>query len=166
MRIALLVHEPDIDLGGVAARARVIVLRLGVAKIGLLIGVEIDVDRIVGDERRQQAGAGHEISRSDDRPRYVTVDRCTYFRELPIQARFLQRRINRAQGSLRGRFGCDLALVLFARDGVRADQPFGAGAIGLGQFEVRNSCGCAPRPGARLPPGTDADRSETAAGLS
>ena len=47
--------------------------------------------------------------------------------------------IDRTQGSLSRGFGRHLPLVFLARDGVRADQPFGARAVGLGEFEVRHA---------------------------
>ena len=138
VRIAVLVDEPDIDTRGIIGSVRV-VPRLGKTQVGLLIGVEVHIDRIVGDERREEARARHEIPRGDDGARHMTVDRRAYLGELPIETRLVQGRIDRTQCSLRGGFGSDQALVFLARDGVRADEPLGAGVIGLGKLEVRHA---------------------------
>src|SRR6202035_2711243 len=96
--VAVLVNEPDIDVG-VAMCAR-LMLRLRVTQISLLIGVEIDVNRIIRNECGQKIGTGHQVPGSDDRARYVTVDWRAHFGELAIQPRFLQGGVDRAQGSL------------------------------------------------------------------
>jgi len=63
MWVAVFINQPDIDVGVPVARARPIVLRFRIAQISLFIGVEIDVNRIVRNERGQKTGTGSPGSR-------------------------------------------------------------------------------------------------------
>ena len=102
----------------------------------MLVGVKVDVDRIIRDQRREEARAGHKVARSDDGPRHMTVDRRAYFGELPIEARLAQRCIEGSECPLCGSLGCHETLIVLARDGVRADEAFGAGAVCFGELEI------------------------------
>ena len=81
----------------------------------------------------------YEIAGGDDRARYMAVNRRTYLCELPVETRLAQRCVDGTQRALGRGFGGDQPLIVLARDGVGADEPLGAGVIGLREFEVRNA---------------------------
>src|SRR6202051_1353446 len=66
----------------------------------------------------------------------MTVDRCSHFGELPVEARLAQGRVDRTERPLCGGLGGHEALVLLARYGMCADEALGAGMVSLGELEI------------------------------
>src|ERR1700728_1263832 len=66
----------------------------------------------------------------------MTVDRRSYLGEFPVETGLAQRRVDGTQCPLRRCLGSHEALIVFARDGVRADEALGTGMICFGELEV------------------------------
>ena len=106
-------------------------------QIGLLVGIEIGVDRIVRDHRRQHARVRDEIAGRDQRARHAAVDRRAHFGELEIEPRRFERGGGGADvlGAGAGR-GRELIEILL-RDHVLRDEPLAAIVVRCGQRRLR-----------------------------
>ena len=124
---------------GILVFARAVV-RAGMRReleIGLLVGVEVRIDRIVGDDSRQHAACSRPDCRRDQRARDAAVDRRAHLGELEVQARRFQRRRGGADVVGAGAGGRGELIEILLRDHVLA-RP--AACRGRGSIAASSDC--------------------------
>ena len=109
----------------------------GELEIGLLVGVEVRIDRIVGNDRGQHARVRNEIAGGDQRARNAAVDRRAHFGELEVEARRFQRGRGGADVVGAGAGGRGELIEILLRDHVLRDQPLAAVMVRRGERRLR-----------------------------
>ena len=135
-------------------------------EVGLLVAVEVEVDRVERDDRRQQRRGRrpglHQVALGDLGAADATGDRRAHLRPLEVEPGGLHRRLG---GPHRGRalgLGAGAAVELLARDRLHAHQLLGARPLRFAARSAAVRAAPAPPRRGRARPGRGEDRSRRA----
>ena len=106
-------------------------------EIGLLVGVEVRIDRIVGDDSGQHVGVRNQIAGGDQRARNAAVDRRAHLGELEVESRRFQCRRGGTDIVGAGAGGRGELIEILLRDHVLRDQALAAVMVRRGELGLR-----------------------------